>query len=209
MIGYDPMSWGKCDSASVTFQNDRIYRHMTMRVSYQTYDLRRDEDVIHIGTPQCNIMLLNDAWVSGSTGPPYLYAKILGVFHANVSFAGLLPDGEVDHSFRRIDFIWVRWYNVLSHGKEFKLDRLSLQSLGDGGALDFLDPSYVLRALHVIPRFSSGKLNTLTPPSEVVNEGQLWREYYINMCESQLSMDKWSDNLPIAHSSDLRTETFS
>jgi hypothetical protein len=180
MMGYDPISWKRCDLTSVVFQNDRIYKHMTMQVSYLAYDLRRDEDMIHIGTPQCNIMLLNDAWVSSSKEPPYLYARVLGVFHANVSFAGLLPEEQADHTYRRIDFIWVRWYDSLSHGEEFKLDRLSLQALGVEGALDFLDPSFVLRALHVIPRFSSGRLNTLTPPSELVNENQLWHEYYIN-----------------------------
>lgn len=186
LLGYDLKAEQEWDWTKVAFEGDRIYSHKTMRITYGTYDLRQATDVIHVKTQQCNVMLLNGAFrygdTSGSEEPPYLYARVLGIFHVNASYVGHLPDGKINLGYHRIDFAWIHWYDSLSHGTEFKLDRVSLHPLHSESeqGLDFIDPSFILRAVHIIPRFASKPLNTLTPPSELVPTQQLWKEYYIN-----------------------------
>jgi hypothetical protein len=150
---------------------------------YTTYDVRRDEDVIHVDTPQRNVMLLNskykkDTW---ATEHPYLYGKVNGVFHANVRFVGTLPDGTQDYTCYRLDFVWVHWYQLEPPSRlEFELDRVSLVPLDKVSALGFLDPSDILRAVHIIPRFSSGR--EVENMSRVVRDREVWKEYYVNRC---------------------------
>ena len=174
----------------VILWDNKIYPHQLLRVNYTTYDVRRDEDVIHINTPQCNVILLNDR---GSKKEPnkehvYLYAKVLGIFHANVAYVGSLP-GEGQKlrqrttAFQRMDFVWVHWYNYLGQEDEFSLDRLSLSPLQSATALGFLDPQDILRGVHLIPQFSLGKSTTIPRPSFQFSSGkgqELWKSYYIN-----------------------------
>ena len=179
------------DWMKVVLQNDYIYTHKTMRFLYTAYDTHRGEDTIHVGTPQCNIMFLNGGWSKDSDEPPYLYAKVLGIFHTNVLYAGPLPGGKFEHAYRHINVVWVRWHDSLSHAEALKLDRVSLHPLRSREALDFVDPAYAVRALHITPRFAEGKVNNLTPPSMLVNEGQLWKEYYVNRYGILLSFLHW------------------
>lgn len=154
-----------------------------MKIKYTTYDVRRDEDVIHVNTQQCNLMLLNGRYSAalGRSVSPYIYGKVLGIFHANVSFSGVLPDGKINSTSHRLDFCWVHWYDSLSFGEEFKLDRVRLLPLDSGDSLGFVDPTNVIRGVHIIPRFSAGLSKMLTPPTKLERKGsQLWKEYYIN-----------------------------
>ncbi|KAG6905246.1 hypothetical protein DXG01_003988 [Tephrocybe rancida] len=43
----------------VHLKHDRLYKHNIMRVNYTTYDIRRGEDIIHVNTSHCNVMVLN------------------------------------------------------------------------------------------------------------------------------------------------------
>ncbi|KAF8237196.1 hypothetical protein L208DRAFT_1137418, partial [Tricholoma matsutake] len=56
---------------------------------YTTYDVHRRTDIINPGTPHCNIMLLVDH-ADGSVGSPdqhyFLYARVLGAYHANMIY---------------------------------------------------------------------------------------------------------------------------
>jgi len=40
----------------------------------------------------------------------FLYARVLGAYHANVIYTG---PGIRDYNARRFDFLWVRWYEVV------------------------------------------------------------------------------------------------
>ncbi|KAF6761428.1 hypothetical protein DFP72DRAFT_1062420 [Ephemerocybe angulata] len=147
---------------SVVLHDNSLYSHQLIRIKYTSYDIQREESVIHIGTPQCNVMLLNQAYSARSwdTEHPYVYAKVLGIFHANVLYVGTLSDGTRCLDSHRIDLLWVHWYNILQAGESretFQLDRLTLEPLDSGSALDFLDPKDVIRGVHIVPRFSQGK----------------------------------------------------
>ncbi|KAF6741225.1 hypothetical protein DFP72DRAFT_946054 [Ephemerocybe angulata] len=170
---------------SVIIPNNRLYHHKIMRANYTTYDVRRSEDIIHVDTAHSNVMLLNAAYNEHSSSMddkhPYLYAKVLGVFHINASLAGLLPDGTRQWTPARIEFLWVRWYEIISAPAPYMLDRLRLRPLNSPDALQFIDPADVLRGVHVVPRFSAGQVNIPEFKSRWVNnDTRPWNEYYLN-----------------------------
>ncbi|TEB06306.1 hypothetical protein FA13DRAFT_1575352, partial [Coprinellus micaceus] len=108
--------------------------HKQMRIRYTTYDVRRGEDVIHVDTPQCNVMLLDKRYD--------IRDKESWAFsHANVSYLGVLPNGKVDHRRHRVDIGWIHWYDAVAVGEEFKLDRVSFSPLKFRDSLGFVDPS--------------------------------------------------------------------
>ena len=71
---------------SVLLKDDCIYRHQLMRFNYTTYDVRRGQDVINPSTPHCNILLLanKDKGTHPESDHPFLYARVLRIYHANV-----------------------------------------------------------------------------------------------------------------------------
>jgi hypothetical protein len=81
-----------------------------------------------------------------------------------------------------VDIGWIHWYDAVAVGEEFKLDRVSFSPLKFRDSLGFVDPSDIIRGVHLIPRFSSGPSNILTPPAELVRTQELWKEYYVNRC---------------------------
>ena len=82
----------------VLFKGNRIYRHRLLRINYTTYDLQRDFDSINPRTNHRDIMLLSD---SDDNAHPFSYARVLGIFHANIIYTG---PGSRDFQSRRIEF---------------------------------------------------------------------------------------------------------
>ena len=104
-------------------------------------------------------MLLNSIGESGSSlRARFLYARVLGVYHANVIYTG---PGMADFKPRRVEFLWVRWYQVHSGHEEFlaqsRLPELSFYPIYTPHAFGFVDPANVLRTCHIMPRFAHGK----------------------------------------------------
>ena len=66
-----------------------MYRHHLARFNYTTYDIRRSQDVINPGTSHHDIMLLANTDESNSNSKhPFLYARVLGIYHVNVIYTG-------------------------------------------------------------------------------------------------------------------------
>ncbi|KAG6904162.1 hypothetical protein DXG01_012165, partial [Tephrocybe rancida] len=131
---------GQDDWQSILLRQERIYRHNIMRVHYTSYDVRRGADVIHVKTSHCNIMLLNPDFNGDPiTDHPYLYARVIGIYHANVVYAGR---GDSDYHPRRVEFLWVRWYTLVEEGcGSRRLDKLCFPSLADEHSFGFVDPN--------------------------------------------------------------------
>lgn len=151
-----------------------------MRVNHTTYDVRREEDVIHPSGYQYNIMALADGANTSSTHP-FIYGQVMGIYHANVVYVGL---GMIDYQPIRLEFLWVRWYEQISDHcgwRGLKLDRVRFRRWGDPDACSFVDPSDVLRGCHIIPRFREGKLyidgKGMSP---CARDSSDWKEYYVN-----------------------------
>lgn len=87
----------------------------------------------------------------GTTWHPYWYAKVLGIFHANVRRSGYTET-------ERVEFLWVHWFGRdPDHEGGFdtrRLHRIGLTEDSDAASRGFLNPSDVLRSVHLIPAFS-------------------------------------------------------
>jgi len=133
------------DPNAVLFKHDRIYRHNIFWVNYTAYDVRRSQDVVNASTSHHNIMMLADTDDSIDSSDhdhhPFKYTRVLGVYHANVLYAG---HGLVDYQPRRINFLWVRWYEntgVVPNGWKYDtLDCIKFPPMAKDGAFEFVDP---------------------------------------------------------------------
>lgn len=168
----------------VLLNKDLIYHHKLIRFHFTTYDVRRGTDIINPGTSRCNVMLLADQ-VDDATDSSnlhhFLYARVLGAYHANVIYTG---PGIRDYEPRRFDFLWVRWFEVVnpaSSGWEAsKLDSVRFPPLCEEASLGFVDPKDVLRGCHIIPAFAKGRRHQNgVGVSRCAKDGNDYRLYYV------------------------------
>ena len=148
-----------------------------MRINYTSYDVRREEDVIHTGTSHCNVMLLN---LDTSSHHQFLYARVLGIYHANIIYIG---EGTTDYTPRRLEFLWVRRYegdNITMDRNNRRLDRVCFPPIAQEDSFGFIDPADVLRSCHMIPVFRQGKVySDSTGISYCAQDSNDWRAYYV------------------------------
>ncbi|CUA69692.1 Colossin-A [Rhizoctonia solani] len=178
----------------VTFQTDRMFSHATLRINYTSYDVRRQYDTINPKSP-CRFILLPSNTSDNPHARPFLYARVLGIYHANVRYCGRPP--------KRMDFVWVRWLDYDDEepgGWGFdRLDRVSYTTCwNDGELLDgfgFIDPRNIVRAAHLIPDFNSGmgdstfaSNSTLGVSDDNKND---WNYHYINRFVDQDMMMRY------------------
>ena len=167
----------------VLFQHDRIYPHSIFHVNYTTYDVRRSQDVVNSGSSHHNIMVLASASGENDANPTneFRYARVLGIYHANVVYIG---PGKLDYQPRRVEFLWVRWYENFSARSGWnaqKLQQLRFPLANDSNSYGFIDPAEVLRSCHIIPAFAKGKLHVDGKGlSHCAKDGSDWVRYYIN-----------------------------
>ncbi|KAG9122111.1 hypothetical protein FRC07_001653 [Ceratobasidium sp. 392] len=141
----------------LSFLNDRMYVHATLQINYTSYDVRRQHDVINSRTSSRYVLLPNDT-TNNPSAHPFLYARVLGIYHARVKFCNRPP--------KRMDFLWVRWldYDDSAPGgwEISRSDRVHYgQCRNDAELIDafgFVDPRDVIRACHLIPDFNSGRV---------------------------------------------------
>jgi hypothetical protein len=112
---------------------------------------------------------------------PFLYARVLGIHHVNVVYVG---PGMLDFNARRLDFLWVRWYQQLetrntTGWKAHQLNQLSFPPMANEDAFGFVDPSDVLRSSHIIPRFAKGRrYSDGVGLSKCAKDSGDWKFYY-------------------------------
>ncbi|PSS34057.1 hypothetical protein PHLCEN_2v1902 [Hermanssonia centrifuga] len=127
-----------------------------------------------------------------SSGHPYSYTRVLGIFHANVVYH---IDGKHD-TVHLLEFLWVRWYHLCKHWKGgFKHQKLHRLEFMDE-AYGFLDPDDVIQGAHIIPAFVHGRSGTTstghqdavlveskdsTKGSDWYDYNSEWRFYYVNL----------------------------
>ena len=168
-------------SGFVFLKNDRIYHHKLTRFHFTTYDVRRGTDIINPGNSRRDIMLLADNAEGTSSTHPFLYARVLGTYHANVIYTG---PGMRDYSARRLDFLWVRWFEVVdpesSGWGNSKLDRVRFPPMNEDSSFGFVDPKDVLRGCHIMPSFANGRRHVDgIGISRCAQDGQDYHSYYV------------------------------
>ncbi|KAG9106411.1 hypothetical protein FRC07_008848, partial [Ceratobasidium sp. 392] len=65
----------------LTIVDDRMYEHATLHVNYTSYDVRRQYDVVKPNS-SCPFILLPNDTTEDPSAHPFLYAKVLGIYHA-------------------------------------------------------------------------------------------------------------------------------
>ncbi|KAG8768938.1 hypothetical protein FRC12_005262 [Ceratobasidium sp. 428] len=162
----------------LSFLNDRMYAHATLQINYTSYDVRRQHDIVSPRTPCRYILLPNDTTNNPSTHP-FLYAKVLGIYHARVRFSNRPP--------KRMDFLWVRWldYDDSAPGgwDIGRCDRVRYgRCRNDAELVDafgFVDPRDIIRACHLIPDFDSGHVENSMSMACDDEEGD-WKYHSVN-----------------------------
>ncbi|KAI0666052.1 hypothetical protein C8Q78DRAFT_985227 [Trametes maxima] len=170
----------RADLAALRISNNRLYKHKRMLVNYTSYDMRRKQDTINpLSHP--DILLLTPP---GSTHP-YLYARVLSIFHVNVSFTRLSSDSEETST---LHILFVRWFNLddsIPWGFDScRLPRLQFASLNDE-PFGFISPEQVLRGVHLIPAFAHGRSNAALPGYSIArpneDEDKDWNYHYVGI----------------------------
>ena len=162
-----------------------MYKQNIARINYTTYDVRRGQDVFNPSTSHCNVMVFTGT-LNGTQNPniihPFGYARVLGIYHVNVICAG---PGMTDYQPRRMDFLWVRWYqridSIDAGWCARRLDCLQFPVVDREDAFGFIDPSDVLRCCHIVPAFSKGMAHTDGRGfSFSARDSSDWAAYYVN-----------------------------
>ncbi|KAJ8092892.1 hypothetical protein PM082_023525 [Marasmius tenuissimus] len=178
------------DLYQLAFTSDRFYRHQRFRIHYTSYDCCRKKESIGSQRRPHIMMLTGDP----NDPHPYLYARVIGIYHANVLYVG---GGPVHGKTRRMDFLHVQWMQFdKGHEWGWKAKRLPRVHFLDGedpDAFGFVDPSQVIRASHMIPSYKYDTTEELLSPKslarvyEKFHEGQYmkeeedWRHFYVNL----------------------------
>jgi hypothetical protein len=141
-------------------EHNKIYIIATARFNFTSYDAQRLQDVVNPRL-RADIMVLSHEDET-STGPlhPYWYARVVRIFYVFVRFR--IPGSLALTEPERFDILWVRWFGLDSVGSSGWATR-RLHMLGflpsddsSGPAFGFIDPSHVIRGVHIIPAFSFG-----------------------------------------------------
>ncbi|KAJ3771938.1 hypothetical protein FB446DRAFT_789170 [Lentinula raphanica] len=186
--GFDGDSYGSFTEAernSISLYKKRFYAAKTMRINYTTYDVRRDQDVINPRTDHCMVMV-RSADYDDPKKHPFWYARVLGIFHADVL---RLDNGQVQE-IEHMEFLWVRWMGAEPHyrwgRKVARLPKIGFVAESDPYAFGFLDPGLVIRACHLIPDFVTGRTSELLQTRQLtaarpVGEVDDWGSFYVNI----------------------------
>jgi hypothetical protein len=124
--------------------------------------------------------------LSGETRPehPYLYARVLGIFHMDVLLA---VDGRT--KLDSIEVLYVRWLAPLADYQSgmncARLPKVAFVEVTDQDTFGFLDPGQVIRSAHLILAFSSGRgtssLRHGKSFARQCDELDDWEAYYVGM----------------------------
>lgn len=168
----------------VFFKRESLYQHKIIRVNYTTYDMRRGTDIVKPEGPRCNIMLLANHTDGSDSSKLYhfLYARVLGVYHADVIYTG---PGMQNFEARSFQMLWVRWYEVVdsdpgsSGWDSSTLDMLRFPPLHQDNSFGFVDPEVVLRGCHILPAFDKGKRESTVNVSRSAKDNKDYLLYYV------------------------------
>ncbi|KDQ28847.1 hypothetical protein PLEOSDRAFT_1075744 [Pleurotus ostreatus PC15] len=123
---------------------------------------------------------------------PYWYGRIIAIFHVEVIHQEHNTVNVVNSS-QRLEVLWVRWFgadsNYRSGWSRRWLHHIGFipedDECGWADAFGFLNPSEVIRGVHLIPAFHFGQTDELLPYDSVARhpqqESKDWIYHYVNM----------------------------
>ena len=118
---------------------------------------------------------------------PFWYARVVGIFHANVQF------NRGGSDWQPVPFLWVRWFGqsevantrVRQPVNPRQLDWVGfITEADDTESFGFLDPGDIARSCHLIPAFNDGQTDDLLPGPSIARidptTDRDWKYYYVN-----------------------------
>lgn len=171
------------EANTIVFQGQRIFRHKLLYLNYTTYDIRQDQDIVNPNSERRDVVFLRASAPTdkASDHHHHAYGRVLGIFHANVYLPGSEPSTQ---HWERFDFLWIRWFKPLQSERSWsakRLDALTFPALSDPDSVTFVDPADVLRACHIIPRFSRGPAQMSQADLSICADNQNdWKQYMVN-----------------------------
>lgn len=164
-----------------------MYYHKTLGINYTSYNLKRQKDVINSSHPDVMVLSRED----GEDIHPFWYARVVKIFHVFVYHRKSTSQTEhipTESETQRMDVLWVRWFGLDTDARggwsKKRLHGVSFIPWDEPGAFGFLDPSQVVRGVHIIPNFPRGRTDSRLPrsiarPEEEGDED--WDGLYVNM----------------------------
>jgi hypothetical protein len=162
----------------IFIDNDTLYEHPILNVKYTSYEVQQERDTIHVGYDRTGIMVYTPT-LAEDGNEPWSYAKVLAVYHLTIRTAS-------NPSPQTLTLLWVRWMErnatTLMGLNSRYYTRVSFVpwSGTPGSAFDFVDPSHIIRACHLIPAFSLGRTHDLLDPSVARDQEGDWCAFYAN-----------------------------
>ena len=173
------------DRSHVNIQGSTLYQHKTLKLRYTTYDMQSGEDKIYRRLHP-DIMVLSDG-----DEHPYLYGRVLHIFHANVGNSAVNSILTGGNSTARLEMVWVRWFRVIEPGPEgpkgfhtLRYPSVSFCKADEPDAFGLIHPDEIIRAVHLIPRFKLCRTTEyLAGPTAARPKGEEddWSGFSINM----------------------------
>ena len=150
-----------------------------MRINYDTYDMRREQDSINPSSHP-DIMML----APQNAAHPFYYARMISIFHLH---ARIDKPGHAQTPWNLLHVCHVRWFEVDTNAlRPRRLTPLRWASLEEE-AFGFVDPVDVLRACHLIPAEPYGRsddpvslFRAARRAEEDGEEGRDWNRHYVN-----------------------------
>lgn len=162
----------------IFIQNDTLYNHPILTLNYTSYDLQREQDIIHLRYGREGIMVYTPTL---GANEPWSYANILDIYHIIVRVAS-------DPEPKRLTVLWVRWMersgSSLNGRNSRNFTRVSFVPWSGvpGSTFDFIDPAHIIRGCHLLPAFALGRTCDLLDPSIARDPEGDWHAYYANRC---------------------------
>lgn len=162
----------------IFIENDTLYEHPILNVKYTSYEVHQEKDIVHLGYGRTGVMVYTPTLTGDE---PWSYASILKVYHLTVQTA-FNPEP------RTLTVLWVRWMQrdavSLTGQNSRNYTRVSFVPWSGtlGSTFDFVDPSHIIRACHLIPVFDLGRTGNFLEPSIIRDSKGDWCAYYANRC---------------------------
>ncbi|TFK94497.1 hypothetical protein K466DRAFT_476226 [Polyporus arcularius HHB13444] len=184
---------------SIRVEKDLMWLHKVMRVNWTSYDMRRDQSSVNPRTHP-DIMML----APPDSSHPYLYARIVTVFHVNAFRIEAADTEQLDTQLLQV--LWIRWLDLdtMRPGgfERMRPHRVKFASAGDE-PFGFISPEQVLRGVHIVPAPHYGLADTPSLPHRVIQRATTRRDQAMDEddCDDQPRKDDfkfyyiamWSD----------------
>jgi hypothetical protein len=168
----------KDNTEQVFIEDDVLYEHPILNIKYTSYEVQQEKDIVHIGYGRTGVMVYTPM-LAEDNNEPWSYANILAVYHVTVRTTSN-PEPQ------NLTVLWVRWMRcsaaTLAGPNSRNYARVSFVpwSNAPGSTFDFVDPTHVIRACHLIPAFDLGRTHDLLDPSVARDSKGDWCSYYAN-----------------------------